>query len=101
MRLPALGLATSAEVSERVAPSLGLLVSAPTLLRRLRAVACPPPTSVRILGVDDWAWKKGQTYGTILVDLEKRCTIDLLPDRKEETLTAWLLTHHTVNPFVI
>jgi hypothetical protein len=52
--LVALGLATSAEVSERVAPSLGMLVSAPTLLRRLRMVCCPPPTSVRILGVDDW-----------------------------------------------
>src|SRR5256714_12710526 len=84
--LVALGLATSAQVSERLAPKLGMLVSAPTLLRRLRAVACPPPKSVRILGVDDWAWKKGQTYGTILVDLEKRCPIELLPDRKEETL---------------
>lgn len=52
--LVGLGLATSAEVSERLAPSLGMPVSAPTLLRRLRAVACPPPTSVRILGVDDW-----------------------------------------------
>jgi transposase len=50
--LVALGLATSAEVSERVAPSLGMLVSAPTLLRRLRTVSCPPPTTVRILGVD-------------------------------------------------
>src|SRR5260221_1796880 len=95
--LVALGLATSAEVSERLAPSLGMLVSAPTLLRRLRTVACPPPQSVRILGVDDWAWKKGQTYGTILVDLEKRCTIDLLADRKEETLTAWLLTHPEID----
>src|SRR3989440_9905716 len=87
------GLATSAQVSERLAPSQGMLISAPTLLRRLRAVACPPPTSVRILGVDDWAWKKGQTYGTILVDLEKRCPIELLADRKEDTLTAWLLPH--------
>jgi transposase len=95
--LVALGLATSSEVSERLAPKLGMLVSAPTLLRRLRAVACPPPTSVRILGVDDWAWKKGQTYGTILVDLEKRCPIELLPDRKEETLTAWLLTHPEID----
>lgn len=91
--LVALGLATSAEVSERVAPSLGMRVSAPTLLRRLREVACPPPASVRILGVDDWSWKKGQTYGTLLVDLELRKSIELLPDRKEEALTARLLLH--------
>src|SRR5712692_8374595 len=81
--LVALGLATSAEVSERVAPSLGMSVSAPTLLRRLRTVACPPPKSVCILGVDDWAWKKGQTYGTILVDLEKRCPIELLAVKRD------------------
>jgi len=95
--LLALGLATSAQVSERLAPSLGMMISASTLLRRLRTVVCPPPVSVRILGVDDWAWKKGQTYGTILVDLEKRCPIELLPDRKEETLTAWLLTHPEID----
>jgi transposase len=81
--LVALGLATSAEVSERVAPQLSMIISAPTLLRRLRAVACPPPTSVRILGVDDWAWKKGQTYGTILVDPEKRCPIELLAVKRD------------------
>ena len=67
--LVALGLATSAEVGERLAPSLGMNVSAPTLLRRLRTVDCPPPTLVRILGIDDWSWKKGQIYGTLLVDL--------------------------------
>jgi transposase len=91
--LVALGLATSAEVSERLAPSLGMHVSAPTLLRRVRTIACPPPTSVRILGIDDWAWKKGQTYGTLLVDLERRRPIELLPDRKQQTIEAWLLTH--------
>ncbi len=95
--LVALGLATSAEVNERLAPSLGMLVSAPTLLRHLREVACPPPKSVRILGVDDWAWKRGQTYGTLLVDLELHKSIELLPDRKEETLTAWLLTHPEID----
>jgi transposase len=94
--LIALGLATSAQVSERLAPQLAMRVSAPTLLRRLRAVACPAPTSVRILGVDDWAWKKGQTYGTILVDLEKRCPIELLADRKEDTLTTWLQAHSEI-----
>src|SRR6266702_2164247 len=81
--LVALGLATSAEVSERVAPSLGMLVSAPTLLRRLRTVSCPPPMSVRILGVDDWAWKKGQIYGTLLVNLELHKPIELLDVKRD------------------
>jgi len=91
--LIALGLATSAEVCARLAPKLGLQVSAPTLLRSLRTVSCTSPPSVRILGIDDWSWKKGQIYGTLLVDLERRKPIELLPDRREETVTAWLLTH--------
>ena len=49
--------------------------------------------SVRILGIDDWSWKKGQIYVTLLVDLERRRPIEILPDRKEETVEAWLLTH--------
>ena len=99
--LQALGFATCGEMSERLAPKLGMQVSGPTLLRHMRTVSIPPPASVRILGIDDWAWKKGQTYGTILVDLEKRIPIDLLPDRSTETVAAWLRAHHTVNPFVI
>ncbi len=91
--LIALGLATSAEVCVRLAPKLGLQVSAPTLLRSLRTVSCASPTSVRVLGIDDWSWKKGQIYGTLLVDLERRRPIEILPDRKEETVEAWLLTH--------
>jgi transposase len=46
-----------------------------------------------VLGVDDWAWRKGQRYGTILVDLERRSVVDLLPDRSAESFTAWLQTH--------
>ncbi len=91
--LIALGLATSAEVCVRLAPKLGMQVSASTLLRVLRTVSCASPTSVRILGIDDWSWKKGQIYGTLLVDLERRRPIEILPDRKEETVEAWLLTH--------
>ena len=48
---------------------------------------------VRHIGVDDWAWRKGQSYGTILVDLDKRQVIDLLPDRSVESLQAWLEKH--------
>jgi transposase len=51
---------------------------------------------VRILGIDDWAWKKGMTYGTILVDLERRCPIELLPDRSSETVETWLRGHPEV-----
>jgi len=65
--LTALGLATSAEVCVRLTPKLGMQITASTLLRVLRTVSCSPPTFVRILGVDDWSWKKGQIYGTLLV----------------------------------
>lgn len=50
----------------------------------------------KVIGVDDWAWKKGCSYGTIIVDLEKRRVIDLLPDREAGTLTNWLLKHPSV-----
>jgi transposase len=95
--LQTLGFATCGELGERVAPKLGMHVSGPTLLRRMRAVCIPPPQSVRILGIDDWAWKKGQTYGTILVDLETRRPIELLPDRSTESAETWLRTHPEVD----
>jgi transposase len=48
------------------------------------------------LGVDDWAWRKQQSYGTIIVDLERHRVVDLLPDRSAESLAAWLENHDTV-----
>jgi len=48
-------------------------------------------------GVDDWAWRKGQDYGTILVDLERHRVADLLPGRSAEELADWLTQHPTVN----
>lgn len=58
--LLALGLVTSAQVNEWLVPSLGMQVSAPTLLRHMCRVACPPPSSVRILGVDDWRGERAR-----------------------------------------
>jgi transposase len=73
-----------------MATRIGMPVGATTLLRRIREVDLDPPLPPRLLRVDDWAWRKGSHYGTILCDLERRRRVELLPDRKSETLAAWL-----------
>src|SRR5256714_2885585 len=95
--LQTLGFATCGELGERLTPKLGMEISGPTLLRRMRARSCPAPSSVRIVGIDDWSWKKGVTYGTLLVDLELHKPIEILPDRSTETSEAWLRAHPEVD----
>jgi transposase len=91
--LQALGLATGTALGSRLAPKMGMHVKPTTLLRCLRTVSTPVVETVRVLGLDDWAYKRGQTYGTILVDLERHRVIDLLPGRRAETVKAWLQQH--------
>jgi transposase len=62
----------------------------------LRGATGEVPTTVsgpRVVGIDDWAWRKGQRYGTLICDLERRTVIDLLPDRDPTTVAAWLRRH--------
>jgi len=94
--LKALGLAASAEVNERLAPKLGMKVKAPTLLRYLRAIPPPAKASVRVLGIDDFAMKRGDCYGTILVNIDTRKPLNLLPDRTAEAVMPWLKSHQEI-----
>ena len=86
----AVAVEVGAEAGARLTTHLAMPVSADTLLRLVRRVPLPALATPRTLGVDDWALKKGRTYGTILVDLDARRVVDLLPDRTGTTLARWL-----------
>jgi transposase len=88
-----IGLALGGEAGSRLAKQLAMPTSPDTLLRRVKQYPSETVPNPRIIGIDDWAWRKGQRYGTILIDLERGSVLDLLPDRKGQTLQAWLRGH--------
>jgi transposase len=83
----------------RLLVRLAVIVSDDTVLRlvKLLPVADANEDPIRCLGVDDWAWRKGQDYGTILVDLERHRVVDLLPERSAESFAEWLAKNPTVS----
>ena len=84
------GVTLGGQAGARLLLGLGMPASGATLLRLLRRLPLPMPQPPQVIGVDDWALRRGQVYGTIVVDLQRRCVVDLLPDRQAETLAAWL-----------
>src|SRR5215213_6269001 len=84
------GVALGGEGRARLLQHLAMPASADTVLRLIRSLPLPEPEPPRVVGVDDCALRKGRTYGTIVVDLDRRRVLDLLPDRTAETLADWL-----------
>lgn len=95
--LLAIVLELGGRAGARLANELGLLAGRDALLLRAkRASPADAAGDVRVLGVDDFAFRRGTRYGTILVDLECRRVADLLPERSQESLVAWLQGHPEV-----
>jgi len=90
------GLAVGARAGARLAVPLGMPIGARSLLRLVHSASLPTAALARVIAIDDWAWRKGQRYGAVIVDLERRRPIDLLPDRAAETVVAWLQAHPQV-----
>lgn len=94
--IQAIGFAFNGKGGARLGEQLGIHLSRPPFLRSLSLVFTPAVEHVRVVGLDDFAWKRGRRYGTIILDLETHTLIDVLPDREAESVKNWLEAHPEV-----
>jgi transposase len=92
----AIGVALGGQAGARLAVHLRLPTSASTLLRLVRTALVPPIPALRVIGLDEWAWRRGHRSGTIPVDLISHRVVDLLPERSAATVAAWLAQHPSI-----
>ena len=91
------GHAAGGRPAERLLRRLGMPQGDDRILRHLkRHAAAVPHGLIRVVGIDDWSWRRGTRYGTVVVDLERRAVVDVLPDRSAATMTAWLQAHPSI-----
>jgi len=90
------GMTCAAQPAAKLAQRLGLPTSSTTILRQIKAHPLPREQPARVVGVDDWAWKKGQRYGSLIVDLERHRVIMVQPKRSSAAISQWLATHPQV-----
>ncbi len=89
-QITSIGLATCGKGGTRLATRLGIQTTRQTILRRIMALPDNSPGVILFLGIDDFSFRRGCRFGTILVNLESRRVVDLLPDREAETSAAWM-----------